>query len=423
MSQNGSRGRTVIVSAVRTPFGKLSGAFASLTAVDLGSRVIAEAVRRAGIDGGVVDNVIMGQVLQAGAGQIPSRQAALRAGLSDSVHSLTINKVCASGMRAISLADQFQRVGDGEVFVAGGMESMTQAPYYLTKARGGYRMGNDTILDGMIHDGLWCAFRNVHMGVHGDNVSREFAITREEMDMWSARSHQRAAAAYDAGHFAEEVMTVEIPQGKKPPLQVSRDESLRPDTTEEGLAKLRPVFGGEGMVTAGNAPGINDGACALVLMSEAKAAELGLEPLAAVVGHGWVATEPPYLHTVPALALERAMVRTGIALDDLDRLEINEAFAAVTLTSTRILAGRKVPAGVGGGGSAEVDPAYLEALRARTNVNGGAVALGHPIGASGARIVTTLAYELVRSGGRYGAAAICSGSAQGDAIILENLRR
>jgi acetyl-CoA C-acetyltransferase len=301
------------------------------------------------------------------------------------------------------------------------MESMTQAPYYLIKARSGYRMGNDTLLDGMIHDGLWCAFRNVHMGVHGDNVSREFAITREEMDMWSARSHQRAAAAYEAGYFADEVMTVEIPQGKKPPLLVSRDESLRADTTEEGLAKLRPVFGAEGMVTAGNAPGINDGACALVLMSEERASELGLDPLAAIVGHGWVATEPPYLHTVPALALEKAMARTGVDLDALDRLEINEAFAAVTLTSTRILAGRKVPAGVGA--SADVDSGYLDALRARTNVNGGAVAMGHPIGASGARIVATLAYELARSGGRYGAAAICSGSAQGDAIIIENLRR
>ncbi|MEB3299840.1 MAG: acetyl-CoA C-acyltransferase [Candidatus Sericytochromatia bacterium] len=423
MSQSGSRGRTVIVSAVRTPFGKLSGAFAGLSAVDLGAGVIAEAVRRAGIESGLVDNVIMGQVLQAGSGQIPSRQAALRAGLPDTVHSLTLNKVCASGMRAISLADQFQRLGDGEVFVAGGMESMTQAPYYLTKARSGYRMGNDTILDGMIHDGLWCAFRNVHMGVHGDNVSREFAITREEMDVWSARSHQRAAAAYDAGFFSEEVMAVEVPQGRKPALVVDRDESLRPDTTVEGLAKLKPVFGSQGMVTAGNAPGINDGACALVLMSEQKAVELGLEPLAAIVGHGWVATEPPYLHTVPALALERAMARTGVELDQLDCLEINEAFAAVTLTSTRILAGRKVPAGVGGTGSAEVDPDYLESVRAKTNVHGGAVAFGHPIGASGARIVATLAYELARSGGRYGAAAICSGSAQGDAIILENLRR
>lgn len=426
-------GRTVIVSAVRTPFGKLSGSLASQTAVDLGAHVIREALARGGVDPSLVDNVIMGEVLQAGVGQIPSRQAALRAGLPDTVHSLTINKVCASGMRAITLADQFQRLGDGEVFVAGGMESMTNAPYYLTKARSGYRMGNAEILDGMIHDGLWCAFHNKHMGEHGHNVAKEFGISRQEQDDWAARSHQRAHAAWEAGKFAEEVVPVLVPQGKKDPVVVARDESIRPDTTAETLAKLKPVFGGpEGLITAGNAPGINDGAAALVLMSEARARQLGLEPLAAIVGYGMVATDPPYLHIVPAMAIGRALERTGLTLDQMDLLEINEAFAAVTLTSLRLLAAERALVGAGVGGSASqggkveigrVSEDRLAALAERTNVNGGAVAMGHPIGASGARIVATLAYELGRRGGRYGVAAICSGSAQGDAVIIENLRR
>ncbi len=434
MSMKHDGGRTVIVSAVRTPFGKLNGSLSPLTAVELGAHVIREALGRGGVDPALVDNVIMGEVLQAGVGQIPSRQAALKAGLPDTVHSLTVNKVCASGMRALTLADQFQRLGDGEVFVAGGMESMSHAPHYLTKARTGYRLGNGELLDGLIHDGLWCAFHNKHMGEHGHNVSKEFGITRQEQDEWSARSHQLAHAAWEAGRFAQEVISVLIPQGKKDPVVVARDESIRGDTTPEALAKLKPVFGGpEGLITAGNAPGINDGASALVLMSEAKAKQLGLEPMAAIVGYGMVATDPPYLHTVPAMAIQRALERTGLSLDQLDLLEINEAFAAVTLTSLRILAAERVLVGAnvaaGSGlrsGKVEigqVNESRLAALKERTNVNGGAVAFGHPIGASGARIVATMAYELIRRGGRYGAAGICSGSAQGDAIIIENLRR
>ncbi len=428
-----NNGRTVIVSAVRTPFGKLGGGLSSLAAVDLGALVIQEAIRRAGVEPDQVDNVIMGQVLQANSGQIPARQAAIKAGLPVTVHGLTVNKVCASGMRAITLADQFARLGDGEIFVAGGMESMTNTPYYLPKARQGYRMGNGELVDGMIHDGLWCAFHDVHMGVHGTTVSREFGITREEMDAWSARSHKLAHAAWEAGRFDQEVLPVTIPQGKKDPLVVRRDESIRPETTLETLAKLKPAFGADSLITAGNAPGINDGAGAVVLMSERKAELLGLEPIAAIVSYGMVAQDPPYLHIVPAMAIQEALSRASLTVDQLDRIEINEAFAAVTLTSLRILAKERVLVGahVNGGSSrqggkvelAEASDARVAALAERTNVNGGAVAMGHPIGASGARLLATLAFELARTGGRYGAAGICSGSAQGDAVILENLRR
>lgn len=425
-------GRTVIVTAVRTPFGKLSGGLSSMTAVELGALVIGEAMSRASVDPGLIDNVIMGQVLQAGAGQIPARQAAIKAGCPVTVHALTVNKVCASGMRAVTLADQFQRLGDGQVFVAGGMESMTNTPYYLPKARQGYRMGNGELLDGIIHDGLWCAFHNVHMGQHGNSVARELGVSREEQDAWAARSHQLAHAAWESGKFDQEVMPVSIPQGKKDPILVKRDESIRPETSAEGLAKLKPVFDADGTVTAGNAPGINDGACAILLMSERKAQELGLEPIAAIVGYGFVAQEPKYLHTVPALAIQNALDKADLGIDQIDLLEINEAFAAVTLVSTRILAQERVLVGANVGSSGlkagkveigKVDDARLAKLRDRTNVNGGAVAMGHPIGVSGARLIATLALELGRRGARFGAAGICSGSAQGDAIILENLRR
>lgn len=392
-------GRTVIVSAVRTPFGKLGGSLANFTTVQLGSMAIKEAVQRAGIDGATVDNVLMGTVLQAGLGQIPARQAAIAAGLPVTASALTINKVCASGLRAVTMADTFQRMGEGEVFVAGGMESMSNAPYLLKKARYGYRMGNGELIDSMIHDGLWCAFNDVHMGVHGTNVSKEFGVTREAMDEWSARSHQLAHAAYESGKFAQEVMPVSVPQGKADPIVVSRDESIRADTTAEKLGKLKPAFGADGLITAGNAPGVNDGAAALVLMSEEKAKELGLKPLAAIVGHAMVGQEPPYLHTVPALAIQKALKKANMTVADLDVIEVNEAFAAVTLTSLKL----------------------LEANPERMNTKGGAVAMGHPIGASGARLVTTLVYELMATGKRFGAAGICSGAAQGDAIILENL--
>jgi acetyl-CoA C-acetyltransferase len=392
-------GRTVIVSAVRTPFGKLGGSLANFTTVQLGSMAIKEAVQRAGIDGATVDNVLMGTVLQAGLGQIPARQAAIAAGLPVTASALTINKVCASGLRAVTMADTFQRMGEGEVFVAGGMESMSNAPYLLKKARYGYRMGNGELIDSMIHDGLWCAFNDVHMGVHGTNVSKEFGVTREAMDEWSARSHQLAHAAYESGKFAQEVMPVSVPQGKADPIVVSRDESIRADTTADKLGKLKPAFGADGLITAGNAPGVNDGAAALVLMSEEKAKELGLKPLAAIVSHAMVGQEPPYLHTVPALAIQKALKKANMTVADLDVIEVNEAFAAVTLTSLKL----------------------LEANPERMNTKGGAVAMGHPIGASGARLVTTLVYELMATGKRFGAAGICSGAAQGDAVILENL--
>ncbi|MBI6545970.1 MAG: acetyl-CoA C-acyltransferase [Cyanobacteria bacterium NC_groundwater_1444_Ag_S-0.65um_54_12] len=432
MSTGQNNGRTVIVSAVRTPFGKLGGALASFSAVELGAKVIKEALTRINLAPDLVDNVIMGQVLQAGVGQIPARQAALQAGLPVTVNSLTVNKVCASGMRAITLAEQFQRLGDGTVFVAGGMESMSNVPYYLTRARQGYRMGHGELLDGMIHDGLWCAFHDVHMGQHGSTVAKEYGISREEQDAWAARSHQLAHAAWEAGKFAEEILPITIPQGKKAPLTFTRDESIRSDTTSEALAKLKPVFATDGTVTAGNAPGVNDGACALVLTSERKAEELGLQPLAAIVGYGFVATDPPYLHVVPALAIQNALARAKLALEQVDLLEINEAFASVTLTSTRILAAERSLVGAAVGyakvadGKVRVDRVSetgLAAIRERVNVNGGAVAMGHPIGASGARIVATLAHELVRTGKRYGVAGICSGSAQGDAVIVENMRR
>lgn len=393
-------GRTVIVSAVRTPFGKLGGGLSSFTAVQLGTMAIKEAVSRAGIEAAIVDNVLMGTVLQAGLGQIPARQAAIAAGLPVTTSALTINKVCASGLRAVTMADTFQRMGEGEVFVAGGMESMSNAPYLLKKARYGYRMGNGELIDSMIHDGLWCAFNDCHMGVHGTAVAQEYGISREAQDEWAARSHQLAHAAFESGKFKDEVMAVTVPQGKGQTVTVDRDESIRPDTTAEKLAKLKPAFGEGGLITAGNAPGVNDGAAALVLMSEEKAKALGLKPLAAIVGHAMVGQEPPYLHTVPALAIQKALKKADMKVDDLDVIEVNEAFAAVTLTSLKL----------------------LEAKEERMNPKGGAVAMGHPIGASGGRLVTTLVYELLATGKKYGAAGICSGAAQGDAIIIENLQ-
>ena len=394
-------GRTVIVSAVRTPFGKLGGGLAGFSAIDLGAMAVKEAVARAGVEPDSVDNVLLGTVVQAGLGQIPARQAAIKAGLPVTTSALTINKVCASGLRAVTMADTFQRMGEGTVFVAGGMESMSNAPYLLKKARFGYRMGNGELIDSMVHDGLWCAFHDVHMGVHGSAVALEHGITREAQDAWSARSHQRAHQAWETGRFADEVMAVEVPQGKGQTVTVSRDEGIRPDTTYEKLAKLKPAFGADGTITAGNAPGVNDGAAALVLMSEEEAARRGLKPLAAIVSHAMVGERPPYLHTVPALAIQKALAKVGMKVDQLDVMEVNEAFAAVTLTSLKLM---------------DADPEKM-------NVKGGAVAMGHPIGASGARLVTTLAYELIASGKQYGAAGICSGAAQGDAIILENLTR
>jgi len=339
----------------------------------------------------------MGMVVQAGAGQVPSRQAARKAGLPWDVASETINKVCASGMRAVTMGDQIIRAGDGEIIVAGGMESMSNAPYALPDARYGMRMGDATVRDLMMYDGLTCPFDQVPMAIHGSNVAEEYEITREAQDDWALRSQQRAANAMATGRFDDELVPVSIPQRKGDPVQVTKDEGPRPDTTREGLAKLSPVYKKDGTITAGNAPGINDGAAAMVLMSDAKAAELGIKPLATILGHTQVGAEAPYIATTPGLAINKLLDKTGISLDQIDLFEVNEAFAAVTLTSGKIV-----------GWDDE-----------KVNVNGGAIALGHPIGASGARIIMHLAYELKRRGGGLGIAAICSGAAQGDAILIK----
>ena len=390
----------VIVNAKRTPFGKFGSSLSSLTAVDLGAHIIQALLKETPeINSDNLDEVIMGIVVNAGVGQIPSRQAAAKAGLGIHVKSLTINKVCASGMKSVGLAAQAIRAGDRDIMIAGGMESMSNTPYLMPKARWGMRMGNAELLDSMIHDGLWCAFHDVHMAIHGSNVAKEFGVTREQQDAWAYRSHQRAQAAIESGRFAKEIVPITIPQRRKDPLLVEHDESIRAETTLEKLGKLKPIFDAEGSITAGNAPGVNDGAGALIVMSAQKAKELGLKPLARIVSYGEVAEDYPYLATVPALAIKEAAQKADLTIDQLDLIEINEAFAAVTLTSTKLL---------------EVDPEIV-------NVNGGAVALGHPIGASGARLVTTMVHELIAQKKKYGACGICSGSAQGDAIILENL--
>ncbi|MEH6947608.1 acetyl-CoA C-acetyltransferase [Bacillus sp. JJ634] len=389
-------GKTVIVSAARTPFGKFGGALKDLQAVDLGGVAIKEALVRAGVEGDQVDEVIMGMVLQGGAKQIPSRQAARIAGLPWEVQTETINKVCASGLRSVTLADQILRAGDADVIVAGGMESMSNAPYILKDARWGMRMGNGKVVDLMLNDGLTDAYDGQHMAVHGSNVAAEYEISREAQDNWALRSQQRAIEAIEAGKFHEEIVPIAVPQRKGEPILVNKDEAPR-ETTFEQLKKLPPVFTKDGSITAGNAPGINDGAGAMVLMSEEKAAELGKTPLAVILGHAAVGQEAPYIATTPGLAINKLLKKTGYTIDQIDLFEVNEAFAAVTLTSEKI---------------AGYD---LE----KVNVNGGAVAFGHPIGASGARIIMTLIYELRRRGGGLGIAAICSGAAQGDAILIE----
>ena len=387
----------VIVSAARTPFGAFQGALRELSATDLGAVAIREAVRRAELleQPEEVDQVLMGQVVQAGAGQIPSRQAAHKAGLPFGVVSATVNKVCASSLWAVNLADTLIRAGDAQVVVAGGMESMSNAPYLLTDARRGYRMGHGRLVDGVIHDGLWCSFGDVHMGTYGGWGAREYDISRTELDEWAYRSHMRAAAAWDRGLFADEVTPVTIRQ-KKGEVTVAADEPIRRDTSPEKLAALRPAFEPDGPITAGNAPGLSDGASALVIMSREKAQELGLEVLATIIAQGQHSEEPHCLHTVPARAGQQALARTGLTAADLNLVEINEAFASVTLVSTRLLG---------------VDPDIV-------NVNGGAIALGHPIGASGGRILMHLIYELRRRGGGIGLAAICSGGGQGEATLI-----
>ena len=387
----------MIVAGARTPFGKFGGAFKDQPAKSLGAHAIRAALERAGVRGADVDYVIMGQVLQAGAGQITARQAAIEAGIPQEVPAITINKVCLSGINAIALADQLIRAGEVEVVVAGGMESMSEAPYLVPKARFGARMGNSEMVDSMVHDGLWSTFTGQHMGEGSDEVNRELEISREEQDAWSARSHQRAERAWDSGAMADEVVSVTLHQKRGEAVKVDRDEGVRPGTTVEALGKLQPAFSKDGTITAGNASQISDGAAAVVVMSRERASRLGIEPLAEVVAHGMSADRYSWLHTVPALALSNALKKAGLETGDLDLVEINEAFAAVALNATRML---------------ELD-------EERVNVNGGAVALGHPIGASGARLVLTLAYELKRRGLNVGAAALCGGGGQGDALIIK----
>lgn len=388
----------VIVAAARTPFGTFGGAFRDVPATTLGAAAIRAVVERARLRGPEVDNVIMGMVIQAGAGQIPSRQAAVAAGLPVEVPSETLNKVCASSLRAVNWADVLIRAGDADVVVAGGMESMSQGPYLVRGARWGLRMGSAELVDSTVHDGLTCAFHGCHMGVHGDDVARELDVSREAQDAWAYRSHVRAIAAIDAGRFRDEVVPVEVPgRGKRAePAVVAEDEAPRRDTSPEKLAALRPVFKEGGTITAGNAPGLNDGASALLIMAREKADALGLEPLATIVSQGSASAEPPYLATVPYLAAQKALARAGLEPADCDLVEINEAFAAVAITSTRM-----------GGWPEDI-----------VNPNGGAIALGHPIGASGGRILMTLVYELRRRGGGIGLAAICSGGGQGEATVV-----
>ncbi|HEY8737609.1 MAG TPA: acetyl-CoA C-acyltransferase [Candidatus Dormibacteraeota bacterium] len=385
----------VLVAAARTPFGKLGGGLASLPAPELGAIVIREVLRRAGVAGGEVSQVIMGTVISAGMGQIPARQAAIKAGLPTSVPALSVNKVCASSLKAVNLGALLIRNGDAEIVVAGGMESMSRAPYLLDKARFGYRLGDATLVDSMVRDGLIDPANGCHMAVEGSSVAREFEVSRERQDQYAYNSQRRYADALKAGRFKDELVPVTVPNGKTSAV-IDGDEQPRPDTTLEGLARLKPVFQEDGTITAGNAPGVNDGAAALLLMSAAEAKRRDLPVLAEWVAYGESAADTPYLAVVPATSIQAALRKRGLRVSDIDLFEINEAFAAVACTAVDLLG---------------VD-------EDRVNVDGGAVAVGHPIGASGARILMHLVYELRRRGATYGAAGICSGMAQGEATVV-----
>ncbi|MEO3829316.1 acetyl-CoA C-acetyltransferase [Actinomadura sp. B10D3] len=388
---------SVIVAGARTPIGRLMGSLKDFSAADLGAHAIKAALERSGVSGDQVQYVILGQVLQAGAGQIPSRQAAVKAGIPMSVPSITINKVCLSGLDAIALADQLIRAGEFDIVVAGGMESMSQAPHLLPKSRGGYKYGSVEVLDHMAHDALTDAFDGISMGESTDRYNAKLGITRGEQDEFSARSHQRAAEAIKNGVLDDEIAPVEIPQRKGDPVVFAQDEGVRGDTSAEVLARLRPAFGKEGTITAGSSSQISDGAAAVVVMSKAKAEELGLTWLAEIGAHGNVAGPDNSLQSQPSNAIKHALGKEGLSVDDLDLIEINEAFASVGIQSMRDL-------GVG---------------PEKVNVNGGAIAVGHPVGMSGARIALHLAYELKRRGGGLGAAGLCGGGGQGDALILK----
>jgi acetyl-CoA C-acetyltransferase len=387
----------VIVSAVRTPVGKFLGALKGFKATELGAIVVREAVTRAGVAPADVDEVIMGCVIQAGLGQNPARQAALHGGLPNAVSAVTINKVCGSGLKAVMMAAQGVQLGDTEIVVAGGMESMSNAPYLLSKAREGYRLGNGTLMDSAINDGLWCAFDDQHMGCTGEVVSERFNVSREEQDEYSLNSHRKAAAAIKAGRFKDEIVPIEIKQRKGAAIVFDTDEPVREDASMESLAKLKPAFKEGGTVTAGNAPGVNDGASALVVTSSARARALRIEPMARIVGQATSGTEPKLVMMAPVEAIEKLLKKTGWALNEVDLIELNEAFAVQAVAITRELG---------------LDPAKI-------NVNGGAVALGHAIGQSGSRILTTMLYEMKRRDVHRGIAALCLGGGNAVAMAVE----
>jgi acetyl-CoA C-acetyltransferase len=389
--------QAVIISAVRTPVGKFLGALKGFKATELGAIAVREAVKRAGVSPEDVDEVIMGCVIQAGLGQNPARQAALYGGLPNTVSAVTVNKVCGSGLKAIMMAAQGVQLGDTEIVVAGGMESMSNAPYLMPKAREGYRLGNGTLVDTVINDGLWCAFDDQHMGCTGEVVSERFHVSREEQDEYALNSHRKASAATKAGKFRDEIVPIEIKQRKGPPVIFDTDEPVREDTSLESLGKLKPAFKEDGTVTAGNAPGVNDGASAVVVTSSDRAKALGIEPMARIVGQATSGIEPKLVMMAPVEAIKKLLVKTGWSLDEVDLIELNEAFAVQAVAITRELS---------------LDPEKI-------NVNGGAVALGHAIGQSGSRILTTMLYELKRRGAHRGIAALCLGGGNAVAMAVE----
>lgn len=389
--------QVVIASAARTAIGKFQGMLSKIPAPDLGAVAIRAAVERAGIDPAAIDEVLMGNVIMAGQAQAPARQASIKAGIPPTVGATTVNKICGSGLKTVMLAAAMIRTGDGEIFVAGGMESMNMGPYILPKARSGYRLGHGQLLDATIHDGLWCSFTNQHMGNAAEWIAREYNVTREEMDEYALLSHRKAVAAIDAGRFKEEIVPVTVPQRKGPPIMFSTDECPRRDTSMEALARLRPVFEKGGRVTAGNAPGITDGAAAVVVTSREKSDELGIKPLACITGYAQVAVEPLKIFTAPVFGVRRLLEKTGATLEDYDLMEINEAFAAQVLADGKMLGW------------------YWD----KVNVKGGAIALGHPIGASGARVLVTLIYALRDRGLKTGLAALCLGGGEAVAMSIE----
>jgi acetyl-CoA C-acetyltransferase len=391
------RREAVIVSAARTPTGKFLGSLKGLTATQLGALVVRESVRRAGVEPEDVDEVIMGCVVQAGLGQNPARQAALHGGIPFGVSAVTINKVCGSGLKSVMMAAQGIQLGDSEIVVAGGMESMSNAPYLLKQAREGLRMGDGKLVDSMIHDGLWCAFENYHMGNTGEVVAERYNVTREEQDEYALNSHRKAAAAIKAGRFRDEILPVEIPQKKGAALVFDTDEAVREDTSLEALAKLRPAFREGGTVTAGNAPGVNDGASALVVTSEERARGLGVEPLARIAAQATSGIQPELVMMAPVEAIRKVVRKAGWSLNEVDLIELNEAFSVQAIAIMREL---------------ELDPA-------KVNVNGGAVALGHAIGQSGSRLLTTMLYEMRRRDARRGLAALCLGGGNAVALAVE----